>query len=327
MGTLAAALTACGGGGGGGGGTVTPAPQAARVAISSGNAREAGAEGVNAMATGLDSTAGTVGGVEIQTTGTPGAAQLLADHLRRALALQPAALVSGVETSQDVACDSGHYTFTLTQAVSGTLQPGDAFSMAFTNCVLDGITTNGAMRYTVRAFSGGGSAFNMSAAASFESLIALKAGTGARINGTVDATMAQSDSTHYSITISGSSLSVDRYKGGSIAATRTMTSFTQTQTQNGTLTATSTTGTVSGNFPKLGNNVSFDVQTSAAFQVAGGDVYPSAGAGKIIGKDGSSVTLTVLNGTDVRLDWDANGDGTSDGSATLTWTELVGFLG
>lgn len=183
------------------------------------------------------------------------------------------------------------------------------------------------MRYTVRAFSGGGSAFNMSASATFDNLVALEGGSGARINGTVDATMAQSDSTHYSITISGSSLSVDRYEGGSIVATRTMARFTQSQTVAGGLTTTSTNGTVTGNFPKLGNNLSFDVQTFTAFQVVTGALYPSAGAGKVIGKDGSSVTITVPDADHVRLDWDANGDGTSDGSATLTWTELVGFLG
>ncbi len=51
--------------------------------------------------------------------------------------------------------------------------------------------------------------------------------------------------------------------------------------------------------------------------------YPSQGQVLIAGASGSTLLVTVLNTTQLQLQVDANGDGTVDGTTTVTWASLI----
>jgi len=55
-----------------------------------------------------------------------------------------------------------------------------------------------------------------------------------------------------------------------------------------------------------------------------GTANPNAGTVKLVGEGNSSVTVTPLDATNVRLEVDSNGDGSSDATIDTTWTALTG---
>jgi hypothetical protein len=152
------------------------------------------------------------------------------------------------------------------------------------------------------------------------------AGLGERLNGTLHISFDKSSITHELITITASSLSFDRLLNGSARATRTLSNY------NYYVDTTVATGgssqtfsyTVSGSFPGFGT-VSFDAQTTQPIVTPGGATYPTSGAGKVTGANGTSVIVTVIS-TGVRLDIDTNGDGVIDATLTRTWGELDAAL-
>ena len=52
------------------------------------------------------------------------------------------------------------------------------------------------------------------------------------------------------------------------------------------------------------------------------DDFPWSGEFLVVGAGGSSVRLVALNATNVRLDIDADGNGSAERSIDLLWSEL-----
>ena len=80
-------------------------------------------------------------------------------------------------------------------------------------------------------------------------------------------------------------------------------------TVSGTLTST-----------RLGGSLTF--QTLVPFSGIEG-APPSSGVLKVSGANNTSLTLTALSSTSVRIDVDTNGDGVFDTSTSKTWSEIA----
>lgn len=81
--------------------------------------------------------------------------------------------------------------------------------------------------------------------------------------------------------------------------------------------------TTSGSFTVASNELggSVTVAITGSFQIAAGTDYPHTGSMTITGTTGTCV-LTVLDGTQVRLEVDADGNGNFEWSDDMTWSEL-----
>lgn len=53
-----------------------------------------------------------------------------------------------------------------------------------------------------------------------------------------------------------------------------------------------------------------------------GDAYPSSGSFQFTGEAGARVTMTALDVTRVRFDFDSNGDGVVERSSVVNWSSL-----
>jgi hypothetical protein len=332
MWTALAALTLAGCGGGATISIGNPPPQedppAGQIVISSGNAREAAAEGVNLALEGLNAGLGDAWGrVDAQGV-SPGLGKLALSALRRGLDTRAAAAPAAIDATRDIDCDSGKLRVVIT--ASGTeLAAGDSIALAFSDCVENGVTTHGVVRYRLTSLTGdllGGGAFSLAASVGFENLSMLRNGSGVRVNGSANVVINHTDAGHFSIGMNGTTLGMDRYLAGSIVASRALGNFRSNETVFGSTRSVSVLGTVSGNFPRLGVNRNFDLQTLVPLVADAAARYPKSGQLKVLGSGGTSATLTVIDSASVKLEFDTNGDGTAEGSTTLTWVELLAFL-
>ena len=88
---------------------------------------------------------------------------------------------------------------------------------------------------------------------------------------------------------------------------------------SGASTSVSLSGTMSAQ--SLGGSIT--ISTPQALVQLSTDNYPSAGQVIVTGATGSAVRATVLDNTQVRVELDANGDGTYESTATVAWTTLI----
>jgi hypothetical protein len=321
------ALAACGGGGGSSA-TTTPTLQSS---ITSSNMQDVGAQGY-AATTDLNAQVGTsassfVTGVSVDTASS-GVLGVTLQEVYRAIDARAADnQVVGVAISQTVQCTSGgSMQISGNVASSNTISAGDSLSITTTNCVERGITLNGAFSVTFKSITG-------------------IPGESSSWNGTIGITY-----TNFSIAQPGDTasftgdvtLAVNQTSLGTAGFTATANSFTTNTTHNGTSASMTVTNlnyggslasglytyhtnyTMSGNLGKLGNST-FTVKTLADFK-QGSTGFPSQGAIKVTATDNSSLTLTAIDSTNVRLDLDKNGDGVTDETTTTTWTSLQTHL-
>jgi len=88
---------------------------------------------------------------------------------------------------------------------------------------------------------------------------------------------------------------------------------------SGASTSVSLSGTMSAQ--SLGGSIT--ISTPQPLVQLSTDNYPSAGQVIVTGATGSAVRATVLDNTQVRVELDANGDGTYESTATVAWTTLI----
>lgn len=326
------ALAACGGGGGSSG-TASNNSTATNFSVTSANMQDVGAQAYRATSSMNAQIGGSsssfVTGVAVDTT-TAGVVGVTMQELYRALNTQTASnLVVGSTVSQTVACtDGGTLQVSANFASSSTVTAGDSVTMTASACKESGYTLNGSISVTFKSINGiPGESANWSGAFAVTytnfSVISGSSADTASISGSLSMNINQTGYGAASYSVSGNSLNLSETHNGSTTST-TLSNFSYNGSlQSGIITYSSNFG-VSGNLGKLGN-ASFTVKTLTDFkQPVNGQ--PTQGALKITASDNSSVTLTVLDSTNVKLDLDKNGDGVIDESVTTTWTALQSRL-
>ncbi len=322
-------LTACGGGSGGG--SSTPAP-AATTLISSANSQEVSANAYSAA----DSLNGQAGGSADFVTGvsvsTPsrGLIALSLQQLYRAVENRAAPdLAVGVTTSRTMPCPYGG-TSAITAAIASSvsMSAGDSFTMSTNNCKMDPTTTlNGGLTMvfnTVTGIPSATSAWSATFGAAFVAFSVTEGGETSTANGDMTVKLVQVNAQDMSISATGNSLKMGTSQNG-VSTEVTMKNYSYSGAMKAGVLSYSVNFSMSGNLPKLGA-VDYAVKTSTEFKQAITAKFPSQGVMTVTAADHSAITLTVIDGGNVSVGLDKNGDGSIDETVTSTWTALMAHL-
>ena len=331
-------LSACGGGGGGGGssnggavGTTpstpnTPAPPVSTLStITAANAVAVASNAYAATASISDSSSLTdvLTGVSIQSANT-GLVPTVFKLVRRAA--EGPNLLTGVVQSK--ACTGGG-----TIAIDATLKNpamlgnGDVMTMLATNCIESGVTLNGTLKVTFSNVTG--DVLNSSTwTATLDSVFTDMAVTSivnnvtnvVTVGGDMKIAMNQENAARNTVVVTGNSLQTTARQNGATVTTRTLAAYSLNgNTRDGVVTSAANFN-LAGNTASLGQ-FSLTSQNTKAFVSASGK-NANTGA-MIVNGNASSVTLTAVNDSSVRVDFSAKGDGAVTQSFTLSWAEFL----
>lgn len=322
-------LAACGGGGSSGAST-----QAAST-ITSANASDVAAQAY-AAADGLNSQAvagGTAGAdlvtaVSVQTP-TTGLIDAGLQQMYRALASKPAEMVVGVMGTGTITCSgggmmTGSYNMMNTNLVSN----GDTLTVTSTNCREGMQQFNGGMTISFSNISGTPSstgAWSATMRMTFNNFSIIENNITDTANGDISLNFGQNMFGTRAFTVSGSSLQMSTTRAG-VTVTRMLMNYNyDASVTAANLYTYRCDYTLTGDLPRIGNNVSYTVRTMTPFQQQG-SLYPSQGVMTVRASDGTSLTMTVRDATSVQIAIDRNGDGTVDETIVKTWVELSALI-
>lgn len=320
-----AMMAGCGGGGDSSGSTTT----AATSTISSANASDVAANAVNAS-NGISqsgSVSSLITGVTVDASNavSAGLINTSLQQIYKALENQAAAnLVAGVTATQSYPCtNGGSVSATVNEAVTGTLSSGDSVSVTATQCVEGSTTLNGGFSASFSNLSGtpgSASAWSGAIGLKFNNFNITEGAETARINGDMALSISQLGYLNATASISGSSLQLSLSRSGAVVIDRTLSAYSYSGAIKSNLETYSINFTMTGDF-KTASNGAYGVTTTTSFKQIYG-AYPYQGALKVVGSGNTSVTLTALDNTNVRLDIDKNGDGATDETVNTTWLAL-----
>jgi hypothetical protein len=313
-----------GSGNGSGGSTST----AAQVPVTSSNQNNVVRAGVNAgLAVSL--TTGSMGSVNgsASTTGIGDRTHALTTVLQSTVAAVQssrkgiASATAHPAATSSVGCTDGG---TLTVAVndhdgSQTLTSGDVITATFAQCKETNTSTiNGVITITL---TGTPTDTQFLANTTFQSVVVVDNGVTSTLSG--GATVSETDASSFTetaLTVGSngltSSTSSSNYNdnvtfgSGFIIRSEETSAGTVSVSMTGTLTANSLGGSIS-------------IATPQALTETADDNYPSSGEIIITGASNSAVRATVLDNTQVKIELDANGDGSYEATANVTWATLM----
>lgn len=305
---LAALLAACGGGGDG----ILPAPEIT-VNINLANQQQV------ARASFGSSVSGAVGGFTGAATG--GAASPLA--LKRA---QSAALAVRKRIAADVSADlcpgggMADASVTDTSPV-GQENVGDSAQITFVNCD-DGAGTvaSGVLRLTISSLSTSSVGFTISTT-NF-SVRDTATGYTASLDGSFGLALSGDPGVFRTRLSVGNQLVLDA-QVGTISDTISLLRGYATEATYTVANAT-TSAVADGPVGSVASGGTFDLSTLQPLLQTDNESYPHAGQIEAVGKTGK-LRATVLSNTQVRIDVDANNNGTYDvgESSVVAWTDLL----
>lgn len=330
-GLMLATVAGCGGGGGGGGsvaGSTSPPaytgnPNAAVVTATN-------ASRLTANVIGSSDTAEIIGGVSTESgnatqdwgSGMMHLAQRLNRNLRDAVARAGQArstqqVVAGVlPVEQTDPCDSGSVR------MSGTLNDNGTGTLAvsFNNCLIDGVTTNGAATLRVDAAMVTFSIVPTDSTLSF-SMLTLR-GSGLSIDAAGSLRLVLSTAPFGTETLTVNLVARDNNMGET------------GKTENLVIVATTMppfTASISGKvFHPVHGYVNITTPASLVFGTLN-QVFPDSGQLLLTSASGGagngSIRVTAIDSTLVQLELDTDGDATVDSTARLKWTDLTGPVG
>ena len=201
---------------------------------------------------------------------------------------------------------------------SGQLSAGDVITATFQQCEdSTALTINGTLTITL---TGTPASTQFAGNAVFQNVVAAYTGVTYTINGNTTVSETDSDTlSSSSFTVGAAGLTV------TIAATGYSDSiaFDSGMVAASSFLAGTNTLTLTGSFVSQSIGGRVTIATPHALVQQAADAYPSQGQVLITGASGSTLLATALNSTQVQLQVDANGDGTVDGTTTVTWASLI----
>lgn len=313
-------LAACGGGGSDSGAFIPPAGSPA--ALTADNDVVA-ARSMLASSTGLMSNLDWLTG--IQATGVHHPLPLVVAQAKAALRRPLAGgewLVGVTETFTESCTGGGSVSTTLDVANPEALTAGDTFTLTFSNCSEGGASLNGVIRMVFSSISGDLDAYPYTFSATVTTTDLRVTGDGSTLtsNGSMTLTLSSSGDDNEEADVSISSFHVRGSMAGE-AYEQTLTNYAlrwaiqgqrMTQTVAGTLTDSA-----------LGGSLVVATPTSVKQNLA--EAYPYEGVLTGTGANNSRVRVTVLSSTTgVRVELDADGNGSYETSEDLGWDEFLG---
>jgi len=327
-------LTACGGGGGGGGGgSTSTAPTAVTLnplLLTSANATSVTSKAVGAQelssATG---GSGIFGGAVVPASSEPIKISLLnlaRSQLTRILGLRSTVPVSltGAVYTQTEPCGSGMGSITVRwndADENGQVSPGDTFQVSFNGCLSAGATLDGASTLRYLSVTGDPIApvvpWSVSMSMSFRSLTLTEGSDVLTLQGGMTVSVQTPDGLSFTTSLSANELTATEPAGA-----ETLRNFQYDETYNDNTKAY--TWSQSGRLDStiIGGQVRFETDTMTPF-TGSGTANPSTGVMVIRGRDNTSVTLRVIDSTNVDLEVDSDGDSVVDVTINTTWAALA----
>jgi hypothetical protein len=328
--TISAALvlSACGGGDSSSDSTSTNTPQQSTFSsITAENSTQAASNAYAAHVSINDSSSAVsavLTGVSIDGPGVSMVAPALG-MINRAYNKGSMKLLAGVSMSE--ACSGGG-----TISVNGSMRSedvasnGDALAFTTNNCVEGGIILNGAFTITLSNISGAAftsNIWNATIDTRFNEFSVTMGGETVAATGDMKITVTQASSISNSIAISGSTFRTSQIIAGVKVAERTLFDYSVAGTTQGTTFSGSASYTMTGNSKGLGQ-FAYSVKTLQPFVSVNGAI-PRSGA-LIVNGSSSSVTMTVLDTNNVRLEYRANTDGGVTKTDTVSWASFNSSL-
>lgn len=315
---IALTLAACGGGGGSD--SSTPAPQAStKLAITAANYEDVSKSAVSGALFLQDSGGLLGGGSKIRAAAVMQRGTGLA---RRALSATGLARPA-VSVKSSVPCSlGGSLQFDLNDANNDSqLNTGDSLVIEAQNCKEPGSTTNGRLSLAVQTATGtfGSNSYSLSMQMTMTAFTVTDASGTTIGDGSMTLSLTESPNGSADMTLDLVQLSVSESALGkssteTLANTHLAVHFEASG--RGSL-------TFSGSLKSSAHdNKLVEITTPTPWTLSSTSPYPTAGQLLIRGDAGSQVRVTVLNGTQVKLELDANGDGVFETSVTKAWTEL-----
>jgi hypothetical protein len=320
-----AVLGACGGGGGGGGGSGGGVVTGPPLAVSASNYQTVAVESASVVNDMVDSSALTTSlvGVRSSTVASivPTILRGLPDWIAQAAVSHP--VLVGVLQTSDVPCSAGSMTLSFNDVNNNLdFDSGEAIGVTFHNCSNAGTTLAGSMTIVANSQPAvlGASVLSLDVTVTMNQLDMVDTTSHLHANGAMRVAVSRTapgSGTGFD-TISTAAFTESNTVGG-VTSTRTLQDFTAridllagqaTTTYSGTLTSSALGG----------SSVTFGSTTP--FVTLPNGLYPSSGVSRAVGANGSKAILTVIDATTVRIDLDANGDGTPETSTTRLWTSL-----
>nr|WP_314627045.1 hypothetical protein [uncultured Noviherbaspirillum sp.] len=321
-----ASLLGCGGGGGNDGGTTASGSAgvagsgASYSAITQANYETVAATVLDPVGelTDLNSATGLItSGVELDAP--PLSLATASNQIYRRFSGKGAQFVSGAVYTE--ACSrGGSVTVNESVASDSKLTPGDRLTISANNCAEDDLPSlNGTLSITINAVSGdpiNSNRYSLEMTTTFGNLAMSSGARRVLIDGDLKISASQSGSSDTGIGLSGSRLSLSIDQSGTTTDAYTLADFSLAGSETASSTSLAGAYTLSGNSAKLGA-YSYRVQTVRPIVMSSSGSFISAGALLITGTP-ATVTVTSLDGTTLRLDYSAKGDGIVTANSTLT---------
>lgn len=320
---LSSALVACGGGGGGGApaasGQVVVNPKATLNAT---NYVAVAQESLSSSSYLADAGSLATGAETSNTDVLVRFGEAQAAQVSNWFA-QAAPLATGATVVTTQACASGGSLTVTKTDLNGNNQAdvGDSVSLVASNCVFQGSTLNGGLSLTLNSINGNTSAPPFAAAftMTFSNLSARSATATSTGNGTLVLALNVKSSTDQSFSLTASKFTTAATYG-SATYNRSIEGYTVNMGLTASTSTTSATGTLTSSafdskFVTIDTPVPFVRQLSQP--------RPASGQATVTGANGATVRLTALSSTQVRIELDADANGTYETSVIKLWSELI----
>lgn len=218
----------------------------------------------------------------------------------------------------------GSVTVNESVASNSRITAGDRVTITANNCAESDLPSlNGTLSIAIDSVSGdpvNTDRYSLGMSTTFGNLAMTSGTRRVLIDGDLKIASSQNGSSNVSVSLSGSRLSVSIAQAGTTTNTYTLANFSLSGTETGSTTSLSGSYTLSGNSSRLGA-YSYRVETLRPVVTNGSGSFVSAGAVRISGSP-ATVTVTALDGTTLRLEYSAKGDGVTTATSSLTRSQF-----
>jgi hypothetical protein len=318
-------LVACGGGGGGGDAPAAASPSTAgktQVTLSSANyvgvAQESMSSSSYLADAGSLATGADVSNADVLVRFGQAQAGKVAAWLA-----STQALATGAVTTTTEACAGGGSLTVVDNDLNGNGLPdaGDSVALTATNCVFEGSTLNGGLTLAVTSFSGNANAppFSAAFALTFVNLTARSATASSTGNGTMALSLNATTTSNHTVTLKAPQFSTTSTYGGATYS-RTLENYTVVVDETAASSRTTATGTLTSS---AFESKTVTIATPVPFVRVFPQTRPSSGQATATGANGGVVRITAISNTQVKIELDADANGTFETSVIKLWSELI----
>lgn len=330
--TMAALLSACGGGGGGdsdkGGNTDNsgnqPPVSVAQAPLTSSNYQQVAQEALNSSSFLLSSASlatGAQAGAS-QTVLSIGEEQVM--QMLKHFGRTPSTATGATYTETEACPYGGSITYADDDRNNnGKVDAGDSATMSANRCNLgNGVVMNGKLGMVANSVVGDWDTppFSFEASITFNQLEVSAGSSKTTGNGEASISLSAQSYSKVSTKLKTQLLTLST-TNANVQTQQTLRAYTAASSVDGSISSATADGTlVTSN---LGNK-SIYIATPAAFKVDNSRArYPFQGVMNIAGADKTSVRITAINATSVKIELDADGDGSYEVNQTMLWSQML----